>query len=783
MPTGKIKSVNVERQFGFITADSGKDIHFRLQEVDQGMGRENIQVGMKVSFEVAQGEKGPTAVNVRPVGSPQPPNQSARPTQQTTEPSPTRPGERFLNPYNFVRPLSEPLHSVNLSPEARRMGKCSPPPHNRLEGQSGKITCTMTALTPLFVSSNQPSEMEGNHPRYRFYQENGKKTIPASTLRGMVRTIFEAVTNSCFTSISDQPLSYRLEPGKAGYLVPARIEEKNNTWGLRLLTGTASLSTAQKPGTLYPASIRLYNALKPSGRGIQAKPQPLVDLTPLGKVGHPSEQHGKECWAVLLKMKFPPSWRVVAVAQDRASAQAALTQMRARLPGQAQTLVQPGYLCITNQNIDNKANERFFFDDVSSGSKVIPLPDAARRKYSELIADYQDRHQTEVKERQDNRLDPRLPTPNRKDEPGFSRFILQSAERYPQHGDLVYAMLRGYWPNVQLEYIAPVSIPRVAYEHSPADLLPEHLRHCESYDALCPACRTFGWVKPANTERSEQGGYRGRLRFTNATIKTSVPLPPIRLAELGSPKPTTTRFYLTAPDGKPGKGRSDAECGYDGNQGKNTLRGRKIYRNFAPDPQYMVAKEANNRNRTILDPEGAGAQFEFEIRFENLYPEELGALLWALTLGGEGAQKVGMGKPLGLGSVDVHLDALDIENYERRYTTLDVLASAESGDPTQFVYKFMSALVSFHMPEAASRSDANVEELFHTLAPVKDLLALLGKSQPALPVHYPYSPVRDSKGSFEWFVGNKRVNGPRIEMDLAERDNGLPFIDKFGQVK
>ncbi|MCS7287495.1 MAG: TIGR03986 family CRISPR-associated RAMP protein, partial [Roseiflexus sp.] len=65
-----------------------------------------------------------------------------QPSAQTTKPSvppvpwpapklPERRGEyRFLNPYNFVRYLPEPVIPFN-DPDAQLLGRCAPPPHDR----------------------------------------------------------------------------------------------------------------------------------------------------------------------------------------------------------------------------------------------------------------------------------------------------------------------------------------------------------------------------------------------------------------------------------------------------------------------------------------------------------------------------------------------------------------------------------------------------------------------------------------------------------------------------
>lgn len=778
MPQGKIKFISLDKQFGFISQQNGGDVHFSFHALVSSLRPQDLKPDLAVEFEIVAGHKGPTAANVRAAGS-----QSAHQPQQAVahqEKTAALNDAYFLNPYNFVRYLPEP-QSLNKDGEAALLWRCEPQPHDQPVGLHGKITCTLTAQTPLFVSDGKPSGVVNGHPTYKFNSENNVKVIPGSGVRGTVRTVFEAITNSCFATINNKPLSYRLGPNLAGFLVPARVEEKNDVWGLRLLTGTAQLSTSQKPTELYPASIRLYKALRPSGKFVNNRPQPPVDLSSFGSVKHPSELHKTACWAVLLRMKFPPAYRVIAVAPDQAQANLALQKIKNSLPSGVNTVIKPGYLCITNQNIDNKASDRFFFEGGTGGPKVIPLSEDVRLKYSDLIGDYQDRHKDEVDQRKKAHLDPKIPVPGSRDEPGFSRFILNREDRYLQDGDLVYAMLRGTWPNVQLEFIAPVSIPRVAYQRGPADLLPKHLQHCKSYEALCPACRTFGWIKDEGSEPDEKSAYRGRVQFSSAACEKSVPLPPMRLSILGSPKPTTTRFYLVDPAGKAGRGRSDEAVGYDGNDGKNRLRGRKIYRNFRMDNRFALSDTTSSQNRTVEDPEGVGSQFKFTVRFDNLFPAELGALLWALTLGGLGVHKFGLGKPLGLGSAAVVVDSLEIKDLQQWYRSVDLQAGVsheEDRDP--YIQSFQKEIVRLYSSEAHSKPDADITKLFLDLDPVKDLLSLVGNELPRLSVHYPFSPEPGSKGSFEWFVGNKRVNGPRRELDLAAEDHGLPFINKRG---
>jgi len=61
---GIIKSLIVDKNFGFITPEGGdKDVFFHATGLS-GVEFSQLHVGDKVSFEVEQSEKGPRAVNV-----------------------------------------------------------------------------------------------------------------------------------------------------------------------------------------------------------------------------------------------------------------------------------------------------------------------------------------------------------------------------------------------------------------------------------------------------------------------------------------------------------------------------------------------------------------------------------------------------------------------------------------------------------------------------------------------------------------------------------------------
>jgi CspA family cold shock protein len=60
---GKIKWFNESKGFGFITREDGVDIFVHYTAI-QGNGFKTLSEGQSVSFEIADGPKGPKAINV-----------------------------------------------------------------------------------------------------------------------------------------------------------------------------------------------------------------------------------------------------------------------------------------------------------------------------------------------------------------------------------------------------------------------------------------------------------------------------------------------------------------------------------------------------------------------------------------------------------------------------------------------------------------------------------------------------------------------------------------------
>jgi len=755
MTEGIIKKWFSDREFGFISpVGGGQDAWFNLTRVKEEF-QNQVREGIKVSFEMEKGERGPRARNVCLL----PGGQLSEKEMQSG-----RKQHLFFNPYNFVRCLTR------KRPDNHVLGNCPPPPHDRYVGLNGRVTCTVEAVLPLFISDSHQILDENGHRTYRFFTYDGKPALPASSLRGMLRSVYEAATNSCFAVFNgDDYLSYHLPAEDASKLVPGRVHKDSGKWEIELLTGTNPLVIGRRPqGPQYAAWVQFYRPLKSSRTKASIPDAPYSMRQKLSIDGW---THKDCCWALIELIEHPKRrfkfWNVAALDENR----------EALKPADNQRLVQ-GYLCINNQSIENKHDERLFFC-ASKDTTKLELPQEVCSKYNVLLADYYKRHRDEVEDRKD-------PSVPENGEPAFSRFIVDKEKL--QNGDLVYAMLQ-YDENNQpvVDFLVPVSVPRIGYRHNTGALLPEeHLKACREYESLCPACRVFGWVykTPKEDEEIPQDkvvAYAGRVRLENALLfsNTRGMEERVTLPVLSTPKPTTTRFYLSDYNGLLVQGEDDFRSGYDGQdeEGRlNRLRGRKFYRHHGSggEKYYFTGVQPGKQNRTVRNIQKPGSRFEFEVEFENLAEIELGALLWALELEEGMFHRLGLAKPLGFGSVKLRVTGLEVMRPGRRYISL-----ANSGwEP-----------VLDHKDNLIRNFKQGISEIygqpFDELPNIKDLKAILSAPVIDLPVHYP-TPQPGMEGrNYEWFVGNKRGGreaGPRLALALAAEDKGLPLIDKNGNI-
>jgi hypothetical protein len=110
----------------------------------------------------------------------------------------------FLNPYDFI-----PFENADAGTTrfvSRSMLRDID--HSVYAGISGRVVFRLTnPRTPLFIGASRDADSENGIRRYRRYEVLGHPAIPGSTLRGLVSSLYEALTNSAMRVASDRELS------------------------------------------------------------------------------------------------------------------------------------------------------------------------------------------------------------------------------------------------------------------------------------------------------------------------------------------------------------------------------------------------------------------------------------------------------------------------------------------------------------------------------------------------------------------------------------------------
>jgi len=701
-------------------------------------------------------------------------HQSVRGVQPRQQ-SPRAPGH-FHNPYNFVPTPPRRIDDPDL-------GDHAPAGHDRYAPDlvSGRISVRMTAVTPVLSLDTARGEAhQGHHTYDTRLGVDGRPEIATTSIKGALRSAYEAVTNSRFgiwSRANRQRLGYRMEAREGLGLVPARVENGR----VALYLGTSSVGQNGPAGPMYAAWLPRYTARGPANQiGPNISTGAIRDGAAL-----PTHAALVTCW-IERKTHRPGRfeyWQVrqIGGAQPRGGTDSADVRQIS------------GYVCVTNQNINGKHDERVFFG--RNGDHA--LTEALRAQWRGLIRDYQNVHHDALANTGRN------PTAYLGREPGqtaFSRHTydqsrhpsgITQAEMELADGTLCYAELS----NGQVLGLYPVMIARRVYDLAPDDLLDSAHRPARSTAELSPADRVFGWVNSSGT-----GAYRGQLRMSalrcvsepaQAVRRFSTPVP---LAILGQPKPAQGRFYVGDSSGAAQPdGLTKRQAGYS--SGKR-LRGRKVYPHHAGLPaghwenperdrtQQVVnghhqeyrrpdargRAQQDNQNRSIKSWIAPGAQFDVAIEVVNLSQVEIGALLWLLSLPADHYHRIGGGKPLGFGSVRLELVSHELRTgNDLRQHFMTFSGSSANASSAKLVGAFQAAVANAY----GNGTFTNVDFIRAWLR------SATGHSD-GLPTHYPRLSTHEATApspegeSFRWFVENERNQKAGLA-DLAN-DSGLPHL-------
>jgi CRISPR-associated protein (TIGR03986 family) len=530
-------------------------------------------------------------------------------------------------PYNFV-PLPQRVVTVDSEP----------PNLDRFVNYSGWIDCELETLSPTYVRGMVSAEtfekydksdtpFDEHEERARFFAVGERVTIPGSSLRGLIRAMVEIASFGKMQSVSDKQMLFRAvgDPSSLGQHYRNRVLGSNKAMppdnhfdypALQLQGGY--LRQTGKGWAIEPAMVHKgesfvhveYDDAKKLE--IQASTQTNhiqktheVYVTPSARIGSNRgfQSHGK----LTLDVAVAPRGGI-ALRGKGTSCPSGMVEA---------TLVVSGHIG------GKHAKHWHCAIYAPAGGNTIPIPDELWQVYEE------DRDMTRG-----------IPT-----------------RKLQKDGDALFYLLDA---KGQLIFFGSTQMFRLPFGKSARDFVPPCLRREQDFDL---AESIFGFVGNGDSKKEARAG---RVFFCDARtldgqgdvmLSQDIITPQI----LGTPKPSTFQHYLVQPDEAANNKQSLKHYASE-TPTETVIRGHKQYwhrGNVSRDQfEYPHApgtkeREQAKKQLTGIRPVKHGTKFEFRVHFENLSKEELGALLWALDLPAKHAHKLGMGKPLGLGSVRI----------------------------------------------------------------------------------------------------------------------------------
>ncbi|MFT3662696.1 MAG: TIGR03986 family CRISPR-associated RAMP protein [Gordonia sp. (in: high G+C Gram-positive bacteria)] len=685
----------------------------------------------------------------------------------------------FINPYNFVstppRPTQGPLVDHSAPSFARF--------HSELFNARLKIR--MTTRTPLLLVSPHAQNPVNSAPDSRYTTRRDAEGAPmmlGSSLKGVLRSAYEAITNSRYGSFDEDkyrtPGAMRVPPGYAAkHLFPIWVSAVSDD-DVVTIRGVDVLTPYDFDGTVEPSSAALLPIDLAKARLRKA---PRIDSLDMVEA---------EAWLRLQRQGNAfATWKVTDLAlpgQDLPATASRLPDTRTNGRPDPRAIRVRGRIHWTDAPFGNrKRHERFFVSELLEGQDWVEfrdyedtLTDHLATGWKGLIESFVDAHKHETPQ-QRARHGTYVSDPGRWElRPGrtlWAKYDEQTGEK--------------------LVNLSPAMIGRKMFEASPYDLVPENQLPAPTAEHLSPADRLFGWASSdAGDEAVVQPAVRSRLTIDQPRVTGGVDRPiiefdrPVPLAVLNGPKTSQWLFYTDVDD--------DAYPKDGGYRPEDRLRGRKFFlphadtfddsAYWAPTPgRHAVGdgrfKEYQRPDRVpeqvageVSDWVVPGVVFETTIDVRDVSEAELGALLWLLTQEDEDAVlTMGLGKPLGFGAVHVELDEESSAIWSGRAVKdryLSLVSAARDPLPTVPVDRFLSAY-----------DDAVAQD--RGLRRSRDEFQRVLTGYPGHPVHYPRRTRKPEGEGFHWWTDMRKQHAKssdwrRIALkQLTDRPPTLPYTE------
>lgn len=751
----------------------------------------------------------------------------------------------FHNPYTFVPAKGDGRGRVAV--EDLRPGGLPRLGHDRYaEGtSSGRLVCRLTTETPAFVGNRRTREATPEQPGRvePFELDAGEPALPASSLRGLIGAVAEAASDSALRILADRSLSFR-RPAKTGLsaigmVVDGRDEDGRHRFELRPVATPTLPASAGGAATLPRPYWQTFGAFEPQLRVYLGDRSSIRDESGFPYRTHrldrerfyglelPPREWTRTAEGPSLELDEHQVRKFAGRGQEVVIAQSPLDGPEPRPWDEIPDDDLPRYTrciarvlgCWGRDDVPGTKKHELLlpYPEGAEERTTIPIPrrvlETFYRAADERTADRDGTDGTDPLP-----YEPKETDRNRSGDAEDRRFRLKP-------GDLVYfeptedgrevawISLSSIWRSVPRRGSAPDSDPATAhvfFETLDPELLPFH----EGRSTLTHAEQLLGFVtRGRRQDPATPAALKGRLRFSFGRLEAGQEEPlylePCTLRILASPKPPAPELYFK-------DRQSDERAAADGEdppgvfidaEGLNAQRhapqGRKVYlhQQGSQDREPWRTEHEDDllRMKTEIAPMRSGLSFLFHVDFDNLDRDDLALLCYALRPTEGFRHKLGMGKPLGLGTVRIDPVGLLLVDRQRRYASDGFFKSRYAAawvrpgeDPAAWppAYRPSSrraqAGAETASGEAAEKAPVpGPEELAasyreHMDSDIRQALELVGESlAPERPVETPQVAEMDpEEETYRWFVDNRKRSDHQGLAPLGRGSRSLPVLER-----
>lgn len=540
----------------------------------------------------------------------------------------------FINPYTFVPTDFSSIKKSNLE---------------KINGSlTGVLNCRIITKTPIAIPDIETREEEKNgHTKYRSMKINidGKSIpfIPGSSIRGMIRSVYETMTDSCYSTVDkSEIITYR----NAGTGFEPGILEKTGENTFKLWKADRYIFKVK--GTTLKDKYGKDQLDKKGNKKYTYKPFNICsdmcevnekEISSSFKYGEKvyftecNDKNGNDAYKPIKGKKEQFVGYYIGNIYK---------EPKPNLEG-----LKEGLVCIGEPFDNVKHFESVFAFAKDEDNNILVCESGEKNNLSDA---------TSILDKIVNMYnDETINSKYSKDKPPYENRHYDKMKI----GDSVPIWYK-ISENKDYKFIdfSVADLGRSAYGKNMGQLLGRKKR-CETRENACETCGLFGLTGRGEKTNKSAGS---RLRFTDAiSINECELIEDVTLKELASPKTSYLPFYSLVENNEEKLTRSE----WSYNNDKVILRGRKFYWHNLDKNAYKAPKVGNNYEKTkrnsTMELIDVNSTFSFSVYYDSITEEELEKLKWVITLGVNSEEdnhchKIGHGKPIGLGSIKIVID-------------------------------------------------------------------------------------------------------------------------------